>query len=280
MKTTHILLFLMAAMIALSSDAASALEDVTGRTRWELPQMDLELSLPGDLPVVTRTEVAHGPILEEMGLDPDTLLSEPSEVFVQLWALDLEMDCIIVVNMAEHEASRRFWNYNDLSDSKLRAYGGALNKNAAEIFQSDEFAEKAASIGNAEIAEQFKNNGIIVSFDDIYKTESATYMRLSTEETVDGETMFGRQYATAYNGRAITVKLLALEGPVTPVQDEILKLILESVTFTQTLPQPQEYKKSAGLSTTGQWINGLVPVILVLIIVWSRRKRQKDNFPN
>jgi hypothetical protein len=173
---------------------------------YVLPDPGLSLTLPGDLAVITRTELRDHGILDAAGLDLQELRQFMRETNCRLYALNPDMTQEILLTVYENESR----DYMLLSDEELDA-----------LAASPEMELTLAALGTSS------------SVYGIYRTDNAAWLILDLQNSGEQWTIHGSEYYTVRGGRALTIALQSSSGPLSAEQFALLRSIVDSVSFTE-----------------------------------------------
>lgn len=176
-------------------------------TTYELDKLGMSIELPSDYIVFTRDIKANDPNLSAYGLTKDGLSSLMQERSIYLNAWDEDINYEIIVTMLDSP----FVDYNQFSDTSLSAFISALET-------------------------EYDGLGITMIRSEFYQHSQAKFAKIYISQPNNGETAYGLQYHTVYNGKAINITLQSYSGKIDSSKETVLKKIVDSAHF-DTEPQ-------------------------------------------
>ena len=174
---------------------------------YELDELGMRIELPSDHVVFTRDIKANDPNLIAYGLTKDGLSSLMQERSIYLNAWDEDINYEIIVTMLDSP----FEDYNQFSDTSLSAFVSALDTEYAGL-------------------------GITMIRSEFYQHSQAKFAKIYISQPNNGETAYGLQYHTVYDGKAINITLQSYSGKIDSSKEAVLKKIVDTVHF-DTEPQ-------------------------------------------
>lgn len=174
---------------------------------YDLDELGMSIELPSDHVVFTRDIEANDPNLSAYGLTKDGLSSLMQERSIYLNAWDEDINYEIIVTMLDSP----FEDYNQFSDTSLSAFVSALDTEYAGL-------------------------GITMIRSEFYQHSQAKFAKIYISQPNNGETAYGLQYHTVYDGKAINITLQSYSGKIDSSKEAILKKIVDTVHF-DTEPQ-------------------------------------------
>lgn len=176
-------------------------------TTYELDELGMSIDLPSDHVVFTRDIKATDPNLSAYGLTKDGMSSLMLERSIYLNAWDDNVNYEIIVTMIDSP----FEDYNQFSDTTLNGFVSALETEYASM-------------------------GITFIRSDLYQHSQAKFAKIYISQPNNGETAYGLQYHTVYDGKAISITLQSYSGKIDSNKEATLKKIVDTVHF-DTEPQ-------------------------------------------
>ena len=186
--------FLVFCFLPLSAFAAS--------DTYELDELGMSIEIPSDYVVFTRDVRSDDPNLSAYGVTKDELYSLMLErsVYLNAWDKDINYEIIVTMTASPLE------DYNQLSDTTLSGLVSALETEYAAM-------------------------GITLIRSDIYQHSQAKFAKIYISQPNNGETAYGLQYNTVYNGKAINITLQSYSGKRDASKETIIQIIVNSVHF-------------------------------------------------
>lgn len=174
---------------------------------YELDELGMSIELPSDHVVFTRDIKANDLNLIAYGLTKDGLSSLMQERSIYLNAWDEDINYEIIVTMLDSP----FEDYNQFSNTSLSAFVSALDTEYAGL-------------------------GITMIRSEFYQHSQAKFAKIYISQPNNGETAYGLQYHTVYDGKAINITLQSYSGKIDSSKEAVLKKIVDTVHF-DTEPQ-------------------------------------------
>lgn len=169
---------------------------------YELDELGMSIEIPSDHVVFTRDIKSDDPNLSAYGVTKDELSSLMLErsVYLNAWDKDINYEIIVTMTASPLE------DYNQLSDTTLNGLVSALETEYAAM-------------------------GITLIRSDIYQHSQAKFAKIYISQPNNGETAYGLQYNTVYNGKAINITLQSYSGKIDASKETIIQIIVNSVHF-------------------------------------------------
>lgn len=189
---------------------------LAANSTYELDELGMSIELPSDYVVFTRDIKSNDPNLRTFGLTKDEMSSLMQERSIYLNAWDKDLNYEIIVTMIESP----FEDYNQFSDTSLSLFVSALEP-------------------------EYAGMGITLLRSKFYQHSQAKFAKLYISQPDNGETVYGLQYHTVYDGKAINITLQSYSGTIDSAKESILKEIVDSVCFgtePQLNPPPVQTK--------------------------------------
>lgn len=251
MKTAATLL--VASLLILGSSSATAADVTT----WELPEINLTLSLPADLAVATREGIqTHPESFESVEWDGPDLLSALEERDAYLVGLGPDVD-YLVGSMDAPVNLDRYWNLTTVPEDLIRELA-------------------------IDTAQAMEVNGYQADFEEVHRVGELTYFVIVGSDTASA-THF-RQYYTIVNGRPTSLSLYSYSGPVSDADATDQRRAVDSIRFLSIEPDPAPVldpsldainrTESLGrlLRAVGVALALAIPIVVVVLVRRHRRK--------
>jgi hypothetical protein len=190
-------------MAAVPEDSAA-----TGEIWYTLEDPGLILALPENLAVFTRTESRNRQIMDAAQLDSSVLRRFMRETRCYLYALNQDLSQEILLTVFANDSR----DYHLLTDEELGA-----------IADSAEMGAILAALGN--------NSRVYGS----YRSASSAWFIIDIQQTAGDRIIYGCEYYTVINGKAITLTLQSSSGAISTEQYALLKATVDSLSLTFTL---------------------------------------------
>lgn len=176
-------------------------------TTYELDELGMSIELPSNHVVFTRDIEANDPNLSAYGLTKEGMSSLMLERSIYLNAWDEDVNYEIIVTMVDSP----FEDYNQFSDTTLNGFVSALETEYASM-------------------------GITFIRSDFYQHSQAKFAKIYISQPNNGDTAYGLQYHTVYNGKAINITLQSYSGEIDSSREAIIQKIVDTIRF-DTAPQ-------------------------------------------
>lgn len=176
-------------------------------TTYELDELGMSIELPSNHVVFTRDIKANDTNLSAYGLTKDGMSSLMLERSIYLNAWDEDVNYEIIVTMVDSP----FEDYNQFSDTTLNGFVSALETEYASM-------------------------GITFIRSDLYQHSQAKFAKIYISQPNNGDTAYGLQYHTVYNGKAINITLQSYSGEIDSSREAIIQEIVDTIRF-DTEPQ-------------------------------------------
>lgn len=176
-------------------------------TIYELDELGMSIELPSDHVVFTRDIKANDPNLSAYGLTKDEMSSLMLERSIYLNAWDEDVSYEIIVTMIDSPLE----DFNQFSDTSLNQFALALKTEYASM-------------------------GITFIRSDLYQHSQAKFAKIYISQPNNGDTAYGLQYYTVYNGKAINITLQSYSGEIDSSREAIIQNIVDTIHF-DTEPQ-------------------------------------------
>jgi hypothetical protein len=211
----------------------------------ELPDLKMNIEMPGGWVVFTRYMKPDDPVFGFMGTDKaavDKMLGDGNE-----YLHAVHRDTLAEISVSMTADSDNIFDYNKKTEAELAAEAQAILSNTLKAYPGDEIT----------LTENYKHSQALFLTADWYTPSLNTYQRL---------------YSTIFNGMNINITFLSYGKPATDEQRQILKGVVDSAVFTVTLPGPA--------SNTGVWSVGgaaLLGILAYNIYRVSKKRKARNN---
>lgn len=187
---------------------------------YRLNNLGLSVDIPSDLLTFTRNIKQDDPILEEFGMTKAEMESMMKDHNYYLDAWDYYAEFEIAVSMTDSSLNDFYY----FSNTELSAFLSALVDRYIEI-------------------------GITVIKSEIYEHPQAKFAKIIFEQSSKGETLYGLEYYTVYDGKAIDFTMYSYSGSLTSKNETMIKQIVDSVKFDIS-PQKEPAKETPPFTYT------------------------------
>jgi len=203
---TALIIILVASLCSTTVLAAS--------DTYYLDELELEVTIPDGYYVITRDTSANDPVFEELGTTKSTILDLFETSSIYLNAISDTYNEEIVVTMIESTVT----DFYLLGDTTL---------------------DTMFSL----VAAQYSDYGINALDHEIYTPEQGKFIKIYFTDT--DHTVYGLQYYTVYDGKAINFTMRSYDGAITSRQATIIKQIVDSIKYDKPLITEPTEKTSA-----------------------------------
>ena len=181
--------------------------------------------------------------------DPQSHLESYSDMHGVAEFISEDGETSILVQQQESSQTKQIYNLGELSEEeKAQFLDGVMQSKTDEITIEKEYVDV---------------NGQL-------------FYRLLVDGSYEGEEYHELVYATIVNGYTLGLNLPGGDESITPEQEELMRSIVDSITFTEILPKPENVFDTGTLMTTIAMLVLLVLVILVPVVYFPmRNKRDK-----
>ena len=179
----------------------------TGINTYALNELGMTVLLPSDFIVFTRALKLNDPNLDTYSLTKDEMLELMLSRNIYLNAWDEDINFEIIITMID----------SPLVDFNL--YSDTVLSTIATSFKSE-----------------YEKVGIKYVKSEIYKHEQAKFLKIYISQKNEDKTVYGLQYYTVYDDKAINITMQSYSGDITSSNEATLKTIIDSATF-ETEPQ-------------------------------------------
>lgn len=189
---------------------------------YPLEELRMELTVPEGLTVLLRETAAEDPDIGELDLDGAALAEQMEKQGVYLTALPREGEWELSVGMTEEEGTELLFDFNLYDEALLL-----------------DMAQELTVTGG------YQAQGYTFEDISVFQGDQARFLVIDSAQDQGERTLRRRQYYTVYNGQAINLVLVAYDGELAQERTGALESLVESVTFTESLPIPQESRRAA-----------------------------------
>ena len=197
MKRSLMVFLILCLAFSLLSPAAFA-----AGSSYKLDELGMSIELPQDYIVFTRDIKSNDPNLSAYGLTRDELYSLMVDGCIYLNAWDKDLNYEIIVTMTDSPVE----DFNLYSDTALM-----------DLASSAE--------------DEYRNYGITYIKSELYQHSQAKFIKIYISQQRNGSTVYGLEYSTVYNSKAINITLQSYSGKIDSSKEAILKKIVDSVCF-------------------------------------------------
>ena len=176
---------------------------------YDLDELGLQVTIPTDYSVITRDTPANAPIFSDLGTTKTELISYFETGNIYLNAISNYYNEEIVVTNMKNDLS----DFSTLSDSALTALVSTIPERYAEI-------------------------GISVLKYEIYQHSQTKFVKLYFTDT--GNTVYGLQYYTIYDGNAMNFTMRSYQGSISERQESTIKAVVDSIKYDKEPPVVEE----------------------------------------
>lgn len=229
--------FIVCVLLAL----CVALPCALASTNFELPELNMTADIPEGFVVFTRGMPEDAPGFAMLGTtktDIDGKLITNNE-YLHAVMPDASME--IAISMVPDKSD--IFDYNLLSESDL-------NKGVEQFLKTAQ-----TEYPDSEITGHF-----------IYKQGQAIYICFDYSMPADGADYYYRAYGTVINGKAIQIKLSS-NAPITGERQDMLKGVIDSVTFTEVKHKPASVSQY-------WWLFVIIAAILIVGLRIAKQRRK------
>lgn len=180
-----------------------------------LPDLGMSIETPGDYYILSRDISSSDPALSFFGFSKSDCISFLEESSIYLDAVDPDVTTEIVVTMTENVLS----DMNMLPDTTIDALLSSLS-------------------------DVYSNIGISVTNMEYYQHKQAKFVVLDINQESDTGTIYGVQYYTIYDYKAINVTLHSYDGRVSSSDKSLARSVVDSVVFDSSPITPEPARKT------------------------------------
>ena len=204
-KRLFLILLALFVLMALPAECYAS-----GAAKYDLPDLGLSMALPDYYYVLSRDISTSDPVLTLFGMSREECISSLESSNVYLDAFDQDLSTEIVISMTENLIS----DLNLLPDSTIDLMISTLS-------------------------ETYSGYGATVTETEYYQHKQAKFLVLSVTQDSESGTVYGIQYYTIYDCKAINVVLHSFDGPVTALEKKLIKTIVDSIEFESAPITPE-----------------------------------------
>lgn len=176
---------------------------------YDIPELGLEVTIPGGYAVITRDTPADDPVFNELGITKTAIISQFEASNIYLNAISDGLNEEIVVTMTENMID----NFGLLSDTTLNVLA-------------------------ATVVGQYSDYGLDVIDYEIYHHSQAKFIKIYFTDAA--KTVHGLQYYTVYDSKAINFTMRSYEGSISSRQETAIKTIVDSILFDNAPPAVEQ----------------------------------------
>lgn len=211
---------------------------------YRFDELYMELTAPDGYMVLTRESPEGDPGFEIYDASREEVLKffEKNNIYMSAVIPDGEMGLSseIVVTMVTNDNIKKVFDYNRLTDEDIESIMDQLDR---------EYARQ-----NVEVLDK-----------TVYQSDSARYVVIDLKQQVGDAAVHTKQYGTFYNGLAIYITMYSYAGELTGKDRTVLENVVDSVTFTEVLPVPDNaYKPGSG--SIGTFFSGAVIAVGAFLV--------------
>lgn len=169
---------------------------------YRLEDLGMSIDIPSEYIAFTRDIADDDPNLSAYGLSKQDLsdLMESRNIYLNAWDTDVSFE--IIVTMIDSEIS----DFNLMSDTALTTL--------ASSFQDG-----------------YANSGITVEKYEIYQHDQAKFFKININQPNGSDIVYGLQYYTVYDHKAINVTLQSYSGKIDTDKESVIASIVSTVHF-------------------------------------------------
>jgi hypothetical protein len=217
---------------------------------YDLPELNLSVDVPADWITFTRDIEENDPNLALFGTTAEAMVSDYESKNIYLNSVCLEPLSEIVITMVADDGSKEVFDFNNISDEDMPETVETI-KDEMQKLMGD--------------AATYAGTGMY--------THAQAKFAIFNFETGGELPDHGQQYTTVINGQTINITLHSYTGELTADQEQLIKDVVDSITFTEVKTKPGiDLSHAATTGLIGAVGGGIVAAIVVLI---NRSKRKK-----
>lgn len=235
-KCAMLLCIVLALSVCFPMSAAAA------PNKYELPELGLEVTVPEGYIVITRDMPADDPIFPILGTTHTAFMEQLEASHIYLNAVSNNSYEEIVVTMIENSID----NLSLFSDTSLSTFAST-------------------------IVNQFSGYGYDILDYTIYQHSQAKFIKLYFTDAE--KTVYGLQYYTIYDGKAMNFTMRSYEGSISARQEAAIKTVVDSIHFDNPPPvtEPGEDTQPFQYTDADTAVTFLVPAN------WKQEAFSKDE---
>jgi len=196
MKVKKLLFGLMVMVVMLPW--VDAFADNTTYT-YDIEEMGVQISIPAEYYVITRGMQENDPVFRDLGIARSDMIQLFEENDIYLNGVPSSLNEEIVVTMTPNSIN----SFSALSDTFLRAMA-------------------------AEMADYYPMLGIRIDKYEIYRHPQVKFIKIYF---YDNNGVFGLQYYTIHNNKAMNFTMRSYEGNLSSRQEDVIQAIVDSLVF-------------------------------------------------
>lgn len=259
-------------LVVLISLCLTVNSNFANTNTYTLDDLDMTISVPSDMITFTRDLEENDSNLKELEIINSELQMRLIDEHIYLEAISSDFQYRIFITMLDYSGSQGIFNFNLFSDEDLA-------KGLAEEMLSSEVAKK---------------KGIYYKDYSIYEDGLVKYIVYNMGHSDESDIVYGIEYSTIYNGKAINITLQSYEEEVTPSLAYILENVVDGIVFTKTLEAPNSIESetdavinplkmlrdgSIGLISGGVLV-GILAGLYALSDFVKKKKKRKNGLVN
>lgn len=194
---------LMNAISYIGSEGSQDTDNGLVGTRYEIPEISLNVVIPDDYMVVTRDLKEGDPVVDQFGVTRKAIVDTLIERDIYLDALNFATNNEIMVNCKPSKIE----NYRDIDDSSLKQ-------------ANDSFLETLPAMGIKAIES------------DLYNTYQTKWIYRKLVTGTGNDTVYQIVYYTVVKNMAYNVDMESYGVDFTPEQEKLLRDIVDNCEFT------------------------------------------------
>lgn len=237
-------------------------------TEYELEEFDLKIKFPQAWITFTRDIAENDPNLNTLGLSKDALVNQYEQYSIYLNSIRLEPLCEVVMTVLQHKDYAEIHNMSLLSVSEINKLGDFMMGS-----DTDELVKEYSEQQDVDMS-MIKNANY--SGYSTYSNKDITFLVLNLSQTIEGQTVFSKQYSTIVNGDMITIVLKDYVGEILPGDEALLNEIVDSLEFGHIDEKKTNFmSKFASFKTVGYSMAIAGAVVFIIVILTNNLKKQK-----
>ncbi|MDR1930451.1 MAG: hypothetical protein LBQ44_07460 [Treponema sp.] len=206
---------LVSFVVVFLTMAALCVQAQTGRVKltvYRLPELKLNISLPSDYCVITRTKVTHPELLKERNIDVKAIQLTFPQSGIFLNAMPREFDSEYVLTSFNYEGSNQIGDFSNYSEEAL-----------AELVTPET------------LAEEYQAMGVDARPEPTERINGKVYFVLTVRQSQNGGGfIYTRQYSTIVGGAAVNLAYNKLTGSINDEEKAKQRAIVESIVFNKS----------------------------------------------
>ncbi|MEZ4357755.1 MAG: hypothetical protein R2876_03895 [Eubacteriales bacterium] len=218
---------------------------------YDLDELYMSIDIPSDFMVFTKDISNDDPNLDKIGMDKETLSQQFTENNIYLDAIKIDPSTQIIITMTENSGTNYIFDLSLYSDEEKK-----------DLAEGEQQADTLNQVGA-----QYTGY-------DFYEHGQASFICFDIASSNSETALNSKQYFTIINGQAISIILYSYDGAVTSEQEDTLKSVVDSITFSEVKEKPGN---SLSLSILVISIIAAIVAILVFGIRKAIKKRKKKR---